>query len=375
MSVEPKLVAIDVKPGGARDSQSGLQLLRPRIYGVMTRPVGARVACIIMHPVSNFMGHYLLHPLTERGLAFFALNSRFVNNDTMLILERVIQDLGAGVRYLRESGFERIVLLGNSGGAALVSLYQAQAEKFTLDTLVDGSPSNLVASDFPPADAVVLMGAHEGRSLLFEKWLDPAVVDENDPFLTDASIDMFNPKNGPPYSKEFLDAYRAAQIARRDRIEVWVRNRLTLLREDPTGPQDQAFIINRTLADPRCQDLTLDSNDRQLGTIWGDSRTVNYAANSVGRYTSLNSFLSQWSSQSRGKGPASLASTSVPVLHFTFTADASTFPSTRDMWMTAAKGRATNIDVKGGNHYLSGQPHLVEFVADQLAEWTANRYS
>ncbi len=372
MSFETELAVIDVKPGGARDSQSGLQLLRPRIYGVLTKPAGpSKLACLVMHPASNFMGHYLLQPLAERGIPCLALNSRFVNNDTMLILERVIQDLGAGVRYLRDKGYERVVLLGNSGGASLVSMYQAQAENFTLDTLVDGSPSNLSAADFPKADGVVLLGAHEGRALLFEKWIDPAVVNESDLLATNAALDMFNPENGPPYSPDFLARYRAAQIARRDRIEAWVWDRLKKLRADPAGPQDQAFIIHRTLADPRCLDLTLDSNDRPVGTIWGDAKTVNYAANSVGRFTSLHAFLSQWSSQSRGNGPASLAKTLVPVLHFTFAGDASTFPSTRDMWMKAAGQRGANVDVKGGNHYLAGQPQLVEFVADHIAGWNA----
>ena len=30
---EPKLAVIDVKPGAALESQSGLQMMRPRIYG------------------------------------------------------------------------------------------------------------------------------------------------------------------------------------------------------------------------------------------------------------------------------------------------------------------------------------------------------
>jgi len=96
---------------------------------------------------------------------------------------------------------------------------------------------------------------------------------------------------------------------------------------------------------------------------------VNYAANAMGRYTSLRAFLSQWSSRSQADGPGNLARTSVPVLLFTYTADASTFPSTRDAWLEAAKGRIRNFDVKGGNHYLSGQPELVAQVADELAAW------
>ena len=126
---ELQLAVIDVKPGASMESQSGLQLLRPRIYGACQAPQGPKkVAAIVMHPTSNFMGHYLIGPLAERGICCMGLNSRFVGNDTVLLMERAIQDLGAGVQYLRAAGYEKVFLVGNSGGAALSAFYQAQAE-------------------------------------------------------------------------------------------------------------------------------------------------------------------------------------------------------------------------------------------------------
>jgi hypothetical protein len=96
---------------------------------------------------------------------------------------------------------------------------------------------------------------------------------------------------------------------------------------------------------------------------------VNYAASQMGRITSLTAWLSQWSPRSRADGPASLARTSVPVLLCTYTADQSTFPSTRDAWLRSGGDRIRNVDIVGGNHYLAGQPALVEQVADAMAEW------
>jgi hypothetical protein len=367
---ELKLAVIDVKPGAALESQSGLAMLRPRIYGAYMEPAGPRrVAAIVMHPTSNFMGHYLIEPLARRGVACMGLNSRYPNNDAMLLMERVIQDLGAGVKFLREAGYAKIVLIGNSGGASLVSFYQAQAEHFTCTYFADGDPSGLAADDFPPADGLALCGAHLGRSRLFVEWLDPSVMDETDPVGADPELDIYNPANGPPFAAEFLDEFRAAQRRRRDRIESWVSARLRYLRARSDGPQDQAFVIYRTHAEPRCLDLTLDANDRKPGSIWGDAKSVNYAANAMGRYTSLRAFLSQWSSRSQADGPDNLARTHVPVLLFTYTADASTFPSTRKAWLDAAKGRIRNVDVRGGNHYLSGQSELVAQVADELVAW------
>jgi pimeloyl-ACP methyl ester carboxylesterase len=367
---ELKLAVIDVKPGAAMESQSGLAMLRPRVYGAYMEAAGPkRIAAIVMHPTSNFMGHYLVAPLAQRGVTCMGLNSRFVNNDTMLVMERVIQDLGAGVKFLRGLGYERIALIGNSGGASLAAYYQAQAEGFDATRLVDGDPSGLDASDFSRADGIALCGAHLGRSRLFLEWIDPSVIDEADPVSADPALDLYDARNGPPYSPEFLERFKAGQRRRRDRIEHWVWSRLRLLRANPTGPQDQAFVVYRTHAEPRCLDLALDPNDRPAGSIWGDAKQVNYAANAMARYTSLRAFLSQWSSGSRADGPANLAKTSVPVLLLTYTADASTFPSTRQAWLEAARGRIRNVDVKGGNHYLSGQPDLVEQVADEMAAW------
>jgi pimeloyl-ACP methyl ester carboxylesterase len=370
---DSRLVAIDVKPGARMESQSGLQMLRPRIYGACREPdgggTGRRVAAIVMHPTSNFMGHYLMQPLAERGICCLGLNSRYMGNDAVLLMERVIQDLGAGVRYLRDLGYERVVLVGNSGGAALSSFYQAQAENLTLTTLVDGDPIALVPDDLPPVDGIALCGAHEGRSRLLLRWLDPSVIDEGDPLSADPALDMYDASNPAPCSPEFLSRFAAGQAARRDRIEGWVWGRLRQLRATQGAPRDQAFVIHRTHADPRCVDLGLDANDRAPGSVWGDARAVNYAANSMGRYTSLTAFLSQWSSQSRADGPTNLARTSVPALLLTYTADQSTFPSTRDAWLEAGGGRIRNVDIKGGNHYLAGQPALVREAADSIAGW------
>ena len=369
---ELELAVIDVKPGAAMESQSGLQMLRPRIYGAYAQPpqpISRRVAAIVMHPATNFMGHYLIQPLAERGICCLGLNSRYAGNDSVLLMERVIQDLGAGVKYLRGLGYQRIVLIGNSGGAALAAFYQAQAENLTVETMVDGDPARLSRDDLPPVDGIALCAAHEGRSSLFAKWIDPSVLDEHDSLSADPALDMYNPANGPPYSSAFLERFHAAQNARRDRIEAWTWERLRQLRATAGAPRDQAFVVHRTHADPRCLDLSLDPNDRAAGSVWGDARTVNYAANSMARYTSLTAFLSQWSSASRADGPSNLARTKVPALLLTYTADQSTFPSTRDAWLAAGGGRIRNVDIKGGNHYLAGQPTLVHEVANEIAQW------
>ena len=61
-----RLVAIDVRPGGAADSQSGLNLLKPTIHGRLgAEGCGKDVAFVVIQRSSNFFGHYLLAPLDE----------------------------------------------------------------------------------------------------------------------------------------------------------------------------------------------------------------------------------------------------------------------------------------------------------------------
>jgi len=150
-----------------------------------------------------------------------------------------------------------------------------------------------------------------------------------------------------------------------------VRTRLAELRATPGAPREEAFVVHRTHADPRCLDLTLDANDRLPGSVWGDARTVSCAANAMGRTTSLKAFLSQWSSASRGGGPENLARTTVPALLLTYTADQSTFPSTGDAWLAAAPARIRNVDILGGDHYLASRPDLQMRVADEIAVFAA----
>ena len=156
------IVALTVKLGTYMESQSGLQRGNPKIYCRYERAHnGAKdLAFVVVHPTSNFHNHYLIEPLTRLGASVLAVNTRYVGNDSMLIMEMAMQDLGAGFKFLREQEYRRIALIGNSGGDSLAALYQQQAEKLTIKTTPDGQPFHLEAEDLPPADAIALVAAH-----------------------------------------------------------------------------------------------------------------------------------------------------------------------------------------------------------------------
>ena len=100
-------------------------------FGVLYRPPARepKTAVYLMHPRAEFSRHYVVPGLTARGYAVFGHNSRYLNNDTDMVHERLLFDIAAGMRYLKEAGFERIVLLGNSGGGSLLGFYQSQASR------------------------------------------------------------------------------------------------------------------------------------------------------------------------------------------------------------------------------------------------------
>jgi len=369
-----KLVTLDVRPGSGYDSQSGLNLIAPKIYGRLAdEGCGKHLAFIVIHPTSNFMGHYLIEPMERRGCAILALNTRFVANDSTLIMERAIQDLGAGVRYLRGEGFERIVLLGNSGGGSLSAFYQAEAEHLTIRTTPDGQPFDLKPEDVPPVDGLAMLAAHPSRAHTLTDWLDAAVTDERDMYATDASLDMFNPANGPPYDAAWLARYRTAQRARSERLTDWVLARLATLdaRRDDELIKDEPFLLYRTMADPRFLDLAIDPSDRATGTTRGSAKRANYGPNNMGRFSTLRSFLSQWSHRlSRADGPACLARTSVPVLNVEYSADTVVFRSQTRLWAEAAGKRCESHTLKGATHHMHGQNELREKLADLVVDWT-----
>jgi len=189
---------------------------------------------------------------------------------------------------------------------------------------------------------------------------------------TDPALDMFNPKNGPPFYPEWLERYRAAQLARNERITHWALERLRGFDADPDPekPKDAPFLVFRTAADPRFVDLTLDPSDRKAGTTRGSARAANYGVMHTGRICSLRSWLSQWSIRlSRADGPRCLERTSVPVLSVTYSADPVVFPSQAAEYTVAARGRCTAHMLKGATHHLHGQPELVEDLVDLLLDW------
>ncbi|MBX6722753.1 MAG: alpha/beta hydrolase, partial [Dactylosporangium sp.] len=208
----------------------------------------APTAFLFVHPTSNFLGHYALEPMARRGMTGVGLTTRYAGNDTSLTFENCVLDIASAIRVLRARGHERVILVGNSGGGGLAAMYQSQAEKPTLTGTPLGDGPDLTKHDLPPVDGLVLLMAHPGRAQVYTEWLDPSIVDESNPHLRLPELDMFNPRNGPPYSPEFVQRYRKAQRERSARIRNLVLARLAALAGMDRPCRDFSFVVHGTCA-------------------------------------------------------------------------------------------------------------------------------
>lgn len=355
---------------------SGVARLARTVWGSEVRVEGTTpsTAVVWCHPTANFLGHYSLAPLAERGVAAVGLTTRYVGNDTALILENCLLDIGAMVAHLRERGYEKIVLVGNSGGASIVPYYQAQAESPSVTAPPGGGP-DLTEAALPPVDGIVMFNAHPSRSRLCVEWLDPAIVSEQQPFERDADLDMYDPKNGPPFSEEFRTRYRDAQVARNRRISTWAEGQLRAITAPdhfPAGLEDIAFVVQGTTADLRFLDGTIDPSDRVVGTsLWGPPEIANYLPAGIGRCSTLRSWLNQWSlDHTLGDALRWLPKIQAPVMVMIGTADPVVVPlMAQQMYDAADQTRRELVMVPGATHYFEGQTELLGEALDQLVAW------
>ncbi|MEU6577313.1 alpha/beta hydrolase [Streptomyces sp. NPDC046805] len=368
------LLAAPSVPSKRVDIYSGVARLSGTVWAseVVAEGPSPDTAVMVVHPTSNMLGHYALEPLARRGVAAVGLTTRYVGNDSSLITENCLLDIAAMVAHLRERGYRRVILVGNSGGASVVPYYQAQAEHTTVTDPPGGGP-DLTAHTLPPADGVVMLNAHSGRARLLTEWLDPAIADESEPFVRDPDLDMFDERNGPPYTAEFVARFRAAQVERNHRITRWAQARLRSL---PPGVDDFPFVVHGTYADPRSLDGTLEPSDREVGvSLWGPPASANYLPAAIARYTTARSWLNQWSLEhAQGDALRWLREVTVPVLIVYGTGDTAAHPRhALDMYEAVRKAPRDLLAVPGAGHYFEGQPELRDQACDRIVAWAADR--
>ena len=343
---------------------------------MLPRNSPSKTLYIFMHPAGTLQLLPMPMTVAASGLHVLCAASRYPKNDSALIMEKVAIDMGAWVRDGRARGYEKIILVGWSGGGALSLFYQAQAESPTIRTTPAGDPADLVEAGLIPADGVIFIAAHLSRAETLTEWLDPSVIDEADPDRRDPDLDIYAPgtKFLPPYDPAFVARFRAGQIARSRRITAWCDDMLGRLKAPEV---ERAFVVHRTMCDVRWLDKTIDPNGRPEGRCYlGDPRSANVAPAGLARYTSLRSWLSQWSyERSQAKGPANAALIRhTPVLQIENGAD-DAVPASHNPTIRAALATYDKefVHIKGASHYYMGQPERMAECLAALRDWSVRK--
>ena len=329
---------------------------------------------IFSHPIGGGAWLPLVGNVARSGVHTIYCNTRYRGNDTALIMERAVMDLGACIRDARERlGYKKVYLGGWSGGGAQSLFYQAEAEDPRVTHTPAGDPYDLTAAKFVPADGILLLAAHLSRNLTLTEWLDPSITDESRPFERDARLNLYD-RSGPkaPYSNDFIAEFRAAQIARNRRITTWARAELAALTAAGQPKHERCFTVHGTMADPRFLDATLEPSDRKPNwCMLGDPAVVNDGPVGLARFSTLRSWLSQWSyDDSNADGLKCAARISAPMLVIENSADDACTPSHAARLMAAAtRCPQSHHVIKGANHYYFGQPEHAQQAAHLVRDW------
>ncbi len=338
-------------------------------------------ALIVMHPIGAPAYLPVFAQLARAGHHIIACASRYSSGDAPLEMENVVLDLGACIRDAKErQGYKKIVLLGWSGGGSLMAGYQAEAEKPVIQLSASGEATPLAGAKLISGDAIMLVASHRSRHQLLTGQIDPSVLDESDPDRRDPALDIYDPANPaqPPYQADFIQRFRAAQIARNRKISEWAKGKMANLKAKGLEHEEFCFVTHRTMADPRWVDPAVDPNQRRPNwTYLGDPRVVNNSASALARFSSLRGWLSQWSyDYAQFDSVLSGPRIKVPGMVMTAGADDACPPEhTNLMFEALGSPDKVKVTIEHANHYFTGadgKSHLAEAVAI-ISGWLAER--
>ena len=370
---------------GVQLHRESIRLVAPDgglIRGLLwTPPTGRwKTGVILSHPRGDFSVHYACPLLAAAGYAVCGFGTRYMNNDTDCIHEKAALDVKSVADEMIRRGAEAVILLGNSGGGSLTALAHAE---------------------FGVGNGWVGIAAHPGEGVFMSQSIDPSVADESDPFSVVPELDMYHPDNGwcpwpepSHYDPTWLETYRAAQVARMARlddialesIEFTETARTTSRSIDKAAdPADWRYwrtravwskymVIYRTLANPAYLDLSIDPDDRPMGSLFAfpDPMDANYQRSGLARTMTARGWLSTWSLSSKAKMTDTMPSVKVPTLLIHPTADTEIRRrEAQAIHDSSGAADKTMIEIPGAPHYLEGyRPEAMNLVV----EWLGKRF-
>ena len=339
----------------------------------------SKTAIVFSHPIGSGSFLPLVSALAYAGHHVIYCNPRYRGNDTALIMEKCVADLGACLKHARDKlGYETIVLGGWSGGGSLSLFYQDQAETPTLTHTPAGDAYDLSSLGLPPVQGIMLLAAHISRAMTLTEWIDPSITDETQPFMRDPELNIYDPANPnqPAYTPDYEARYRAAQIARNRRITAWAQETLEDLRKAGEVNAERAFTVHGTMADLRWTDPSQDPSDRRPHECYlGEPKVANDGPVGLARFSTLRSWLSQWGyDTTNATGLGNAARISCPVLVINNTADLACTPShAQRLFDAVGHEDKEHHDIAGADHYYIERPDLLPEAVRICSDWMARK--
>ena len=175
------------------------------------------VCVICFHSDGNYMNFPACNTLAGKGYLVIAGQ---VSRQEATLDDKLL-DIKGAIEYAKEKlGAKKVIILGHSGGATLMSCYQAVAENGC--ELYQTGRVIYPMKKLPPlpaADGFLCIDSNFGNGVMTAVSVDPAVMDESSGVKLNPEYDVFNPANGfdpagSRYTAEFKKKYLAAQAKR-----------------------------------------------------------------------------------------------------------------------------------------------------------------
>ncbi|KAJ5112651.1 hypothetical protein N7532_000696 [Penicillium argentinense] len=196
----------------------------------------SQIVVYMMHAEQDYTSFSACTELPKRGFTVFCANNDASKSGYMsdLNFEDIMTEVDQGMSYLRDlTEIEKVVILGHSGGGAMMAQYPNIAENGV--SACRGSEKLYQCSDaladLEPADGLMLLYAIYGLSTMTLLSLNPAIIDETSGSKLNQSLNLFNSTNGfvntnSEYTEDFKEAFQNGVVARSNRIINHAQERL-----------------------------------------------------------------------------------------------------------------------------------------------------
>ncbi|MCM1297857.1 MAG: lysophospholipase [Muribaculaceae bacterium] len=217
------------------------------LYQPVTQGNKSSIGIMLMHCDADYYGFLPAPELAKRGYTVLASNVTRSRGP----FEDKLKDLGRAIEYLKGlPGIEKLVLLGHSGGATLMSAYQAVAENGAQVFQHEGMIVKMQdVGPFPKADAVMLLDSNWGNGVMTLVSLEPSITEETSSRNRKEGFELFDQANGfsaegAQYSDEFVKKFHKAQAERNDKLIAYALERLEKIEKgEGDFDDDEPFVI------------------------------------------------------------------------------------------------------------------------------------